>query len=182
MNADDITLDQKITDEVLDSEVVTPFENIECMENKEDRRTTAIESKKVTGKEDTAMPDYVEIKMSREQLYNEIWEISVMGVAQKYNLPYAQLLKLCKEADIPIPPSGYWTKISFGKLVVKTPLPDSDTDIITLSNAKAPRASKMKAIEKDQVFIEKRETIDPSSSLAAVTSKEHKIEPSLITF
>lgn len=181
MNADDIMLDQKIADEVIDSEVVTSIENIECLENKEDRRSTAIESKKVTGKEDTAMPDHVEIKMSREQLYNEIWEISVMGVAQKYNLPYAQLLKICKEADIPIPPSGYWTKISFGKPVAKTSLPVFDTNIITLSNAKAPRASKMKAIEKDQVFIEKRVTVDPISSLAAVASKEHKLESSLIT-
>lgn len=67
-------------------------------------------------------------KLSREQLYNEIWQISVAGVSKKYDVPYAELLKLCKENDIPIPSSGYWTKLKFGKPVTKTPLPES-TDI-----------------------------------------------------
>ena len=35
-----------------------------------------------------------------EQLYNEIWEISVSGVAKKYNVAYAVLLKLCKETIV----------------------------------------------------------------------------------
>lgn len=65
------------------------------------------------------------IKLSREALYNEVWEISVIGVAKKYNVPYAGMLKLCKESQIPIPPSGYWTKLNFGKQVSKTPLPES---------------------------------------------------------
>ena len=53
-------------------------------------------------------------KITREQLYNEIWEISAAGVAKKYNSDYNDLLKLCKEADIPVPPSGYWVKLKFG--------------------------------------------------------------------
>lgn len=70
--------------------------------------------------------------LPRQELYNEIWEISVTGVAKKYNVPYAELLKLCKESDIPIPPSGYWTKLKFGKPVSKTPLPDSLIKEVTL--------------------------------------------------
>ena len=72
------------------------------------------------------------VKLTREQLYNEIWEISVSGVAKKYNVPYAALLKLCKEEDIPIPPSGYWAKLNFGKPVTKTPLTESSTVEVTL--------------------------------------------------
>ena len=45
-------------------------------------------------------------KLTREQLYNEIWQISVAGVAKKYNAAYKDLLKLCKETNIPIPPQG----------------------------------------------------------------------------
>ncbi|WP_242974415.1 hypothetical protein [Lacrimispora amygdalina] len=45
-----------------------------------------------------------------------------MGVSKKYNAPYSHLLKLCKEVDIPIPPSGYWTKLNFGKSVTQTPV------------------------------------------------------------
>ena len=33
-------------------------------------------------------------KLTREQLYTEIWEISVAGVAKKYNAPYNEMLKL----------------------------------------------------------------------------------------
>jgi hypothetical protein len=55
------------------------------------------------------------ITLSRKQLYDEVWKISVQGVAKKYNLHYQQLLNSCKEANIPIPPSGYWTRLKCGK-------------------------------------------------------------------
>ena len=64
-------------------------------------------------------------KISREQLYNEIWKLSVAGVAKKYDAPYNGLLKLCKTANIPIPPSGYWTQLVFGKPVETINLPES---------------------------------------------------------
>ena len=70
------------------------------------------------------MADKIFIKMNREVLYNEIWEISAAGTARKYNIPYSELLRLCKEKQIPIPPSGYWTKLSFGKSVEKIQLPE----------------------------------------------------------
>jgi hypothetical protein len=78
-------------------------------------------------------------KLSREQLYNEIWEISVTGVSKKYDVPYAELLKLCKENDIPIPSSGYWTKLKFGKPVTNTPLPESAVIEVTLPANSAPK-------------------------------------------
>ncbi|MBA4507507.1 hypothetical protein H1057_05495 [Clostridium sporogenes] len=70
------------------------------------------------------MADKIFIKMNREVLYNGIWEISAAGTARKYNIPYSELLRLCKEKQIPIPPSGYWTKLSFGKSVEKIQLPE----------------------------------------------------------
>jgi len=85
-------------------------------------------------------------KLSREQLYNEIWEISASGVSKKYNVPYAALLKLCKEADIPIPPSGYWTKLNFGKPVTKTPLTESPIVEVTLPANSTPKRSKRAAV------------------------------------
>ena len=78
-------------------------------------------------------------KLTREQLYNEIWEISVSGVTKKYNVPYTEMLKLCKEADIPIPPSGYWTKLRFGKSVTNIPLPESEISEVTLPTDFMPK-------------------------------------------
>ena len=54
------------------------------------------------------------IELTRRQLYDEIWEISVAGVAKKYGIIYAHLMKQIKEANIPIPSSGYWTKLNCG--------------------------------------------------------------------
>jgi len=85
------------------------------------------------------------IKLTRTQLYNEIWEISVTGVAKKFNVHYTELLKLCKEKDIPIPPSGYWTKLSFGKPVTQTPLPESPINEVTLPANYTPKRSKRSA-------------------------------------
>ena len=44
------------------------------------------------------------IRLTRKQLYDEIWEISAAGTAKKYDIPYSQFLKQIKEANIPIPP------------------------------------------------------------------------------
>lgn len=72
--------------------------------------------------------------IKRDKLYEEIWQISVAGVAKKYDLPYAKLLQLCKKHNVPIAPSGYWTKLNFGKEVEKIPLPPSDVIDIELPN------------------------------------------------
>lgn len=70
-----------------------------------------------------------------QDLYNEIWTISVSGVAKKYNLHYAKLLKKCKQSSIPIPPSGYWTQLSVGKKVTKAPLGVAGDTIVELEYA-----------------------------------------------
>lgn len=55
------------------------------------------------------------VRLSRKQLYNDIWEMSVAGVARKYNLVYAKLIEACRESNIPFPSSGYWTRRNMGK-------------------------------------------------------------------
>jgi hypothetical protein len=82
------------------------------------------------------------IKLNRESLYNEIWERSVSGVAKKYNLPYDKLRNLCKEMNIPIPKSGYWTKLEFGKPVTKTPLPEFTTNEIDFTKFESRTSKK----------------------------------------
>ena len=55
------------------------------------------------------------LKLSRKQIYDDIWELSVAGVARKYNLNYARLIESCKSNNIPFPSSGYWTRRNMGK-------------------------------------------------------------------
>ncbi|MFV0364293.1 MAG: hypothetical protein ACK5LL_14590 [Suipraeoptans sp.] len=87
-------------------------------------------------------------KITRKQLYNEIWEISVTGVAKKYNANYNDLLKLCKEADVPVPPSGYWVKLQYGKSVEQLPLPESTIAEVTLPGNDKPKRIRKAVAEK----------------------------------
>ena len=75
------------------------------------RTVPVLEQISTTGKEETDMLEEPVIKLTRQQLYDAIWEISVAGLARKYDIPYSQLMKQIKKAAIPTPPSGYWTQL-----------------------------------------------------------------------
>ena len=90
------------------------------------------------GKEDRDMHTVPAIKLTRRQIYDDVWEHSVAGMAKKYSVPYAQLMKQIKDAKIPIPPSGYWTKLSFGKPVMKIELTEPFDEVITISSITIP--------------------------------------------
>ena len=123
------------------------------------------------------MPEEQFIKISRELLYNEIWEISATGVAKKYNVPYAELLRLCKEIEIPIPPSGYWTKLSFGKPVEKNPLPESlQNEVILPINVESKRSKPSDISESAGAKNEKTNVSEKMSSESGIPVKPENAE------
>ena len=73
------------------------------------------------------------VSFQREQLYQEIWEISLSKVAKKYDVPYAKLKDACVQANIPLPSLSYWGNLQCGKEVSKTPLPPSDQQEISVT-------------------------------------------------
>lgn len=122
-------------------------------------------------------------RLSREQLYNEIWEISVSGVAKKYNAPYAELIKLCRETDIPYPPSGYWTQLNFGKAVTKTPLPESSIVEVSLpantTHKRCKRTSEPTAsteVNKDSKVVENSDSAVEEVEDIEVSGKQQAAE------
>lgn len=84
------------------------------------------------------------IKLTRKQIYDEIWSAAVSGMALKYSIPYSSLMKQIKDANIPVPPSGYWAKKEFNKETTMTPLPGDPDEVIALykSSATATRMQK----------------------------------------
>ena len=72
------------------------------------------------------------VKLTRKQIYDEVWSAAVSGMALKYSIPYSSLLKQIKDANIPIPPSGYWTKKEFNKETVTIPLTGNPEEVIAL--------------------------------------------------
>lgn len=138
------------------------------------------------------------IIMSRQQLYDEIWKISVSGVAKKYNLHYGKLIATCKREGIPFPSSGYWTKLKLGKNVSDeiVMLPESEERDIELSlngikierikqakNFKEKECAQKEGVVDKLLFLpveERRKVIDKALSLEI--SAGGRLHPVLIQY
>lgn len=96
-------------------------------------------------------------KMTRKQIYDEVWSAAVSGMALKYSIPYSALLKQIKDANIPIPPAGYWTKKEFNKETITIPLPGDPDEVISLYKSSAT-ASRMQKSEKPETEVQRSKT------------------------
>ena len=83
-------------------------------------------------KEDEKVETYTARKLTRKQIYDEVWSISISGMVKKYDISYSLLYKQIKDANIPIPPKGYWTKKEFGKETVVAELNGDPDEVIEL--------------------------------------------------
>ena len=99
------------------------------------------------------------VKLTRKQLYDEIWALSVAGVARKYNLNYGKLIATCKAENVPFPSSGYWTRKNMGKDVSNEAVELSgheETEISLITNdatIKLIRKVKAEIVENKQTDI-----------------------------
>ncbi len=62
------------------------------------------------------------IVLSRKELYELVWQESMLSLSRRFNLSDVGLRKMCIRMEIPLPPAGYWAKIRFGKKVKKAAL------------------------------------------------------------
>ncbi|ROI08398.1 hypothetical protein EGI11_12300 [Chryseobacterium sp. H3056] len=72
------------------------------------------------------------IKISRKELYEKVWSYPLTRLCKEFNLSDNGLRKICTKHDIPLPIAGYWSKIKFGKKVIKTELPVKDNVAIII--------------------------------------------------
>jgi hypothetical protein len=63
------------------------------------------------------------IKVTRQDLYEQIWSMPVSRACRIYGLSDVGLAKICDQWDIPRPPRGYWAKKRNGQLVRQRKLP-----------------------------------------------------------
>jgi len=61
--------------------------------------------------------------LSREELYESVWSKPITALAAEFGLSGVALAKRCRKLNIPTPRRGYWTKLAFGRKVLKPPLP-----------------------------------------------------------
>ena len=61
--------------------------------------------------------------LSRNQLYELVWNKPLINLAKDYGLSDNGLRKICKKMNIPLPYVGYWQKVRYRKKVIKVKLP-----------------------------------------------------------
>ena len=113
-------------------------------------------------KEDGKVETYTATKLTRKQIYDEVWSISISGMVKKYDITYSLLYKQIKDANIPIPPKGYWTKKEFGKETVVAELKGNPDEVVELYK-RMSFVSKNKDDMKIQA--EEKTVINPSQSI-----------------
>jgi hypothetical protein len=88
-----------------------------------------------------------QIRLTREELYEKVWQKPTVKLAEEYGISDVMIAKLCRKMDIPKPPLGYWRRIETGAKIEPMPLPKAsdktgryvyinavtDDDIIKLS-------------------------------------------------
>lgn len=121
-------------------------------------------------KEDEKVETYTATKLTRKQIYDEVWSISISGMVKKYDISYSLLYKQIKDANIPIPPKGYWTKKEFGKETVVAELKGNPDEVVELYK-RMSFVSKNKDDTKIQA--EEKTEINPSQSIIDNEVKEN---------
>lgn len=53
---------------------------------------------------------WVEIRISREELFEKIWSQPTIKLAKEYGISDVGLAKICKRLNVPRPPQGYWLR------------------------------------------------------------------------
>lgn len=69
------------------------------------------------------------MKLTRQQLYDKIWEKGTGTLQKELDLSYTELKKMCEDLNVPRPSSAYWSALNFGKKIEKTALPASTKDV-----------------------------------------------------
>jgi len=103
------------------------------------------------------------IVLSRKELYELVWQESMLSLSKRYNISDVGLRKMCIRMEIPVPSAGYWAKVQFGKKVKKTALSANYKGEVTAKlqlrdennpaadrNSPSPRTLKIQEVERDE--------------------------------
>lgn len=126
-------------------------------------------------KEEEIVESYTVTKLTRKQIYDEVWSISISGMANKYDISYSLLWKQIKNANIPIPPKGYWTKKEFGKETVVAELKGNPDEVVELYK-RMPFISKSK--DDTKILAEEKAVINTLQAIIENEVKENDVATS----
>jgi hypothetical protein len=62
-------------------------------------------------------------KLTRQELYEQVWPTPTVQLAKQYGISDVAIAKICRRHRIPKPPLGYWARVQHGQKVSRKPLP-----------------------------------------------------------
>jgi hypothetical protein len=69
------------------------------------------------------------IRLSRAELYDQVWKTPLMRLGPQYGITGTGLAKICDRLNVPCPPPGYWLRVNAGRPPEKTILPPAGEGI-----------------------------------------------------
>lgn len=63
--------------------------------------------------------------VSREELYELVWSIPMVKVAEKFSVSGSYMGRVCSVLNVPRPERGYWAKLEVGKAPARPALPEA---------------------------------------------------------
>jgi hypothetical protein len=63
--------------------------------------------------------------VSREELYELVWSIPMIKVAEKFSVSGSYMARVCSVLNVPHPERGYWAKLQVGKASTRPALPEA---------------------------------------------------------
>lgn len=97
---------------------------------------------------------YKSIRMTRQQLYDLVWEDSMSGVAKKYDLNYDQLFRTVRDENIPHPDNSYLIRRNHGQDVSdeKAPLTGDPQKMVQLSTTQPLSEAEIELASRDRAL------------------------------
>lgn len=83
------------------------------------------------------------ITLSRQELYDRVWSVSSVQLAQEFGVSDVAIAKACKKYQVPKLPLGYWAKLAADKAPARPPLPvvvDPNLQAVTFTPAPPARS------------------------------------------
>jgi len=111
------------------------------------------------------------VKLSREELYKQIWRTPARVRAEQFDISDVGLAKACKRMGSPRPPRGYWARKEAGKSVADVPLsPAKPTDKLSVEFRRATHPKRPPTPRRD-LIPDEVQSFDHPHPLVALTRR-----------
>ena len=126
--------------------------------------------------------------MSRKELYDLVWSTPMTTLSKRFDTTDTKLRTICKKMNVPVPKSGYWQRIKYGKQVEIPDLPPENSitiqstfDLFPIKEKKVDRFQQIKEdIENSckQYLKVKRKLVNPDEIIVEVKKDLDRRTPS----